>query len=91
MTDEKHQHGYQRPPREFREQQPIARLWRVQKGRAKRMAALYSHELGFELKIVDQRGDFVFTKVFRSEPDCVQEAAGRHDTYLAKGWVPVQD
>jgi hypothetical protein len=84
MNDE-HRHDHVRPPRALREQLPIALLWRVRKSRALRMAALYAHDLGFELRIVDQRGDFVFTQVHGSEPACVLDAAAREGVYLSKG------
>ena len=54
--------------------------WAPSRGR------LYPHDLGFELRIVDERGDFVFTKVTRSEADAVNFAAGQQDLYRAKGW-----
>ena len=68
---------------------PIAQLWVMKKGGHLRAAALHPHDLGFELRIVDERGDFVFTQVTRSEADAVNLAAGQQDLYRAKGWDAV--
>ena len=65
----------------------LAHLWVVGKGDELTAAALYEHELGFEVRIVDRAGVFVRTVVTRNEADAMHLAASHHDAYRAKGWV----
>jgi hypothetical protein len=78
------------PPRRVRMEKPLAPLWSVTKGEHQRHARLHGHELGFELRIVGERGEFVFTQVRGSEPEIVMLAATHHDAYKAKGWEPLE-
>lgn len=66
---------------------PLSAVWPITSRRDEEHARKITT---VELKIGDEHGDFVFTQVFRSEPDAVLQAAGRHDGYLAKDWLPVQ-
>jgi hypothetical protein len=75
-----------RPPRAFRQLQPIARLWRLQKDEELRMAALYAHDEGFELKLIDENGDTLVSEVRGIEPECVLLAAAWEDAHRARGW-----
>jgi hypothetical protein len=84
-----HRADHVRPPLQIREQMPLARLWLLQKGKHLRMCALYAHAMGFEIKVVDQHGDFVWTGVFRSEPEAMLEAASRQGVYQGRGWRPL--
>jgi hypothetical protein len=87
-TDRDHTHALGHGPSRRREQfdRPLAALWSVAKGSAQRHGLLHSHEMGFELRIVDERGESVFTQVRGAETEVVMLAARQHDLYRAQGW-----
>lgn len=92
MTDYDHTHraGHEPSARRERWNHPIARLWSLTKGEAERHANLHTHEMGFELRIVDERGESTFTQVRGSEAEIVMLAASHHDAYVAKGWERIE-
>ncbi len=65
---------------------PLARPWIVQKEADLRAAALYPHDLGLEVRIVDVRATTVQAQPFATESEAVQWAAARHDLYRSQGW-----
>jgi hypothetical protein len=70
---------------------PLATLWTVAKGTTRRIARLHGHELGFELRILDEASVFTYTAVRGSEPEIVMLAASHHDAYRAKDWADVTE
>lgn len=60
-------------------------LWTVTKGSKTARLLLFTHQLGWELR-VDGAG-ILLTQVCRSEPEIESVAAGWKDAMIAKGWV----
>ncbi len=90
LGDRDHTHGLGHAPsaRRAREDQPIARLWSVTKAGAERHAFLHGHELGFELRILDEHmGEPVFSQVREFEAAIITLAATHHRNLLASGWA----
>lgn len=90
VTNESHRHGHQPKPHEANLAPPLAQLWAVEKSGELRAAAIYPHAMGVELRVVDRAGLFVFTRVFPSEAEAVNDAATRHDGYKAHDWTDVE-
>ncbi len=86
--DRDHTHAFGHAPSRQRKgfETPIAALWSLTKDGAERHAFLHSHEMGFELRIVDARHEAVFTQVRGAEADIVMLAATHQDAYRADGW-----
>jgi hypothetical protein len=94
LGDRDHTHGLGHAPsaRRAREERPLRALWSVTKDGAERHAYLHGHELGFELRILDEHmGEPVFSQVRESEAEIVTLAATHHKNLLASGWVEVPD
>ena len=92
LGDRDHTHGLGHAPsaRRAREDRPIARLWSVTRGGGERHAYLHGHELGFELRILDEHmGEPVFSQVRESEAAIVTLAASHRKNLLASGWAEV--
>lgn len=90
--DRDHTHALGHAPTRRRErfEAPLAALWSLTKSGAERHAFLHSHELGFELRIVDERGEPVFTQVRGAQPEIVTLATSHSDAYRAQGWARLE-
>jgi hypothetical protein len=92
MTSDDHRHDHVPPPATSTLGPPLFPLFVVEKAGELRSAALYPHEMGLEIRIVDRTGELVRTQVVKSrnDVDALQVAATLEDGYRARGWAPVE-
>jgi hypothetical protein len=74
--------------RSFWNGSPVAlqTLWTLRKGTRSASCVLYTHALGWELKV--ESGDLLLTQVCRSDQEIEDVSAGWRDAMLQKGWAP---
>jgi hypothetical protein len=71
---------------------PIRLLWVLEKGYEMRIAALYAHPGGFEIRVLNRAAEIIGAELVESsnEADAMQTAATLKGEYRANGWRPVK-
>jgi hypothetical protein len=65
-------------------------LWSVANGPFRRLAVLDGGGMGFEIRLLDERGAILFTQECATELACREIAADHRAWYLERQWLPVR-